>query len=194
MSSLKALTKHQRCGCTRERGKKASADTVAAAAAIEVNVVTESESPSMSPPAEKESDLPLGYGWKALRSHVTEEVGKRARVILEQSFQRGELKGGDRRSCFEMQETLAARLPVEERLSWHTIQNWLSTRIQQEKDNKNPMIVRKRAVVAERRKLLVEAWGFDSMSMTIKEIIKKLIDIGCKVKSRQNPTGEFKSP
>ena len=192
MSSLKALIKHQTCDCTRERGKRAS--VAAAAAVIEVNVVTvtESESPSIPPSAEKESDLPLGYGWKALRSHVTEEVGKRAREILEQSFQRGQLKGGDRRSCFEMQETLAGRLPVEERVSWYTIQTWLSTRLQVEKDNKNPTIVRKRAVEAERKKLLVEAWGFDSMSMTKVEIAKKLIDIGCTAKTRKNPTGEFK--
>jgi len=195
MSSLKALAKHQQCGgCTRVRGKKASdaADAVAVSV-IEVNVVTESEPPSIPPPVEKESDLPLGYGWKALRKHVIEQVGKRAREILEQSFQRGELKGGDRRSCFEMQETLAGRLPVEERLSWSTIQNWLSARIQREKDNKNPKIVRKRAVVAEQKKLLIEAWGFDSLSMTKTEITNKLVQkFMCTVKSRKNPTGEFK--
>ena len=193
MSSLKALTKHQQCGgCTRVRGKKASA---AAAAVMEANVVTEPEPepPSIPPPVEKESDLPLGYGWKSLRKHVIEEVGKRARAILEQQFQRGQLKGGDRRSCFEMQETLAGRLPVEERVSWPTIQNWLSARIQREKDNSNPQIVRKRAVVAEQKKLLIEAWGFDSLSMTKTEITNKLAQkFMCTVKSRKNPTGEFK--
>ena len=64
----------------------------------------------------------MGYAWTSLRDHVTEIVGDRARKILEQSFLRGEVKGGDRRSCFQMEETLAARLPVEERVSRYTIQ------------------------------------------------------------------------
>ena len=49
--------------------------------------------------------LNRGYAWRALRDHVTEKVGHRARLILEQAFQRGTAKGGDRQSCFQMVRT-----------------------------------------------------------------------------------------
>ena len=60
--------------------------------------------------------LSLHFGWAftafclldflcilfGLSLHVTEVVGPRAQVILEQAFQRGVAKGGDRQSCFQM--------------------------------------------------------------------------------------------
>ena len=49
-----------------------------------------------------ETTLTKGYAWMALRAHVTETVGTRALTILEQAFQRGVAKGGDRKSCFQM--------------------------------------------------------------------------------------------
>ena len=201
MSSLKALTKHQQCGCTRTRGKAAVA--AAAAAAAETNIGPASQpmpTPSnahVTTPDEASDHavetLPLGYAWKALRDHVTETVSERARAILEQAFLRGEAKGGDRRSCFQMEETVAGRLPVEERVSRYTIQTWLSNRLKQEKDNNNPKIVRKRAIASERKKLLVEAWGFDTFSMTKTQIVEHLQSpgIGCTVRNRHNPTGDF---
>ena len=56
------------------------------------------------------STLTKGYAWLALREHVTEVVGPRARVILEHAFQRGVAKGGDRQSCFQMVSTTTSHL------------------------------------------------------------------------------------
>ena len=54
--------------------------------------------------------------------------------------------------------------------------------------------MRKRAVEAERTRLLIEAWGFDTFSMNKTQIIERLQspDIGCSLKSRKNPTGDFR--
>ena len=77
-------------------------------------------------------------------------MGPRATAILEQSFQRGIAKGGDRRSCFQMEEKLSNRLPVEESVSVYVIQPWLSNRLKKEKENNDPAIVRAKTVKAER--------------------------------------------
>ena len=77
----------------------------------------------------------------------------------------------------------------------HTTQTWLSNRVKRQKENNDPKVVRRRAVAAERNRLLVEAWGFDPNSMTKSEIIRQLLDPtcgGCTVKSRKNPSGDIK--
>ena len=114
-------------------------------------------------------------------------MGKRARDILEDAFLCGVAKGGDRRSCFQMEERLAARLPVEERVSRYTIQTWLSTRLKKQKEMSNPKFVHKQAVELERKRLLIQAWGFDTSTMTKKQIIVKLVspEIGCTMRTRK---------
>ena len=136
--------------------------------------------------------LTIGYAWRALRDHVTETVGKRARAILEDAFLCGVVKGGDRRSAFQMEEMLAARLPVEERVSRYTCQTWLSARVKRQKQMNDPKFVYKDAAERERKRLLVEAWGFDTSSMTKDDLIEKLVDdLGCTVRNKNNRTGDF---
>ena len=102
LSSIGALRKHQQHGCTHTRGRMKKERT-------ESSVVN---STPRSPPRTEVNDtevvvtesaaLPMGYAWVGLRDHVTETVGTRATMILEQAFQRGIAKGGDRQSCFQM--------------------------------------------------------------------------------------------
>ena len=123
---------------------------------------------------------------------MTEKIGERARAILERAFQRGNAKGGDRRSCFQMEEELANKLPVEERVTRFSIQSWLSSRLTQEKKEKDPKYVRARAVLETRQQLLVAAWGFDPNSMTKDQIKKRLVEEHeCTPRTRNNPGGDF---
>ena len=136
--------------------------------------------------------MSLGYAWKALSKIITETIGKRAEKILDQAFLRGVAKGGDRHSCFQMEEALANRLPVEERVSRYRIQSWLTSRLKIQKQNSDPKFVHKRAVEACRKRLLVKAWGFDPVSMTKSTIIKTLLAKHRLLpRSRSNPEGCF---
>ena len=139
--------------------------------------------------------LKIGYAWKDLKAHVTEKVGVRAKAILEEAFRFGVAKGGDRRSCIQMEEALANRLPVEERVSRFGIQTWLSSRLTQAKNEKDPVYVRKQAVQAAKEKLFVAAWGFDPTSTRFtKKMIKHRLEnvYDCAPKNKDNPHGQFK--
>ena len=167
-NSVEALQHHQRNGCTLARGRRLKALTEsktdnASSNAVSQQTETNSETIDIVT-VTCMSALTRGYAWMALRAHVTETVGPRAKLILEQSFQRGVAKGGDRQSCFQMvsiipdcrtisnpdpdddltpcvqEELLAARLPVEERVSRYSIQSWLSNRLKQEKQNADPKV------------------------------------------------------
>ena len=147
------------------------------------------EDPHTSP---GQQTLSLGYAWKALSKCLTETIGERAEKILEQAFLRGVAKGGDRHSCFQMEETLANRLPVEERVSRYRIQSWLSSRLTKQKQDNDPKFVHKRAVEECRKRLLVKVWGFDPESMTKAQIIKTLEKKHRLMpRTRSNPKGCF---
>ena len=107
MYSAESLQRHQRQGCVRMRGRALktlseteSAETTNAEQTETTNSVTLEDVEIESTPV-----LSKGYAWVALRAQVTETVGPRARLILEQAFQRGVAKGGDRQSCFQMVST-----------------------------------------------------------------------------------------
>ena len=53
-------------------------------------------------------------------------------------------------------------------------------------------VVRKRAVTAAKKRILEEAWGFDTSALTKVQLIARLIACGCSLKVRGNP-GDFKS-
>ena len=153
---------------------------------------TETEVEEDPPTSPGQQTLSLGYAWKALSKCLTETIGKRAEKILEQAFLRGVAKGGDRHSCFQMEETLANRLPVEERVSRYRIQSWLSSRLTKQKQNSDPKFVHKRAVEACRKRLVVKEWGFDPESMTKPQIIETLEKKHRLLpRTRDNPTGCF---
>ena len=165
LSSIEALQRHQQNGCAKAfgRAKKESSGVASGVESSKPNVESSEPNPSAKSdvPGPSVPTLTRGYAWKALRDHVTEDVGPRAASILESGFQRGTCKGGDRQSCFELvsvavsysssptypnpnphlqEEQLAGRLPVEERVSRYTIQTWLSSRLQKEKDDNNPQV------------------------------------------------------
>jgi hypothetical protein len=125
---------------------------------------------------------------------VTEKVGERAKVILEQAFQFGVAKGGDRRSCIQMEEQLANRLPVEERVSRFRIQTWLSSRLTRAKKEKDPNYVRKCAVEATKQQFFNAAWGFNpaTKKFTKAMIIDRLfVKHQCAPKTKVYRQGEF---
>ena len=105
LSSTTALQRHQSNGCTRVRGK-----TKKSLLQTESETVVSDGFPQ--PPdvgsaisdegVLRENELTRGYAWTALRARVTETVGRRATLLLEQAFKRGVAKGGDRQSCFQM--------------------------------------------------------------------------------------------
>ena len=108
--SIAALRRHQKNGCTSALGKM----KLAVADAEETDVHAEQETsnantvPVSAPaPVVDAPALDRGYAWIALRAHITEVVGPRATVILEQAFRRGIAKGGDRQSCFQMVSNLS---------------------------------------------------------------------------------------
>ena len=93
-----------------------------------------------------------------------------------------------------MEEKIAARLPVEERVCRYTIQSWLSTRLKKQKEMSNPKFVRKQAVARERSRLFMEAWGLDTSTMTQKDIVAKLEQLKFKRRSKgraKGRTGDF---
>ena len=101
MTSAAALHKHQVDGCTRARGKNKKDSQTAITTSVPTDTTT-SDTDTAAVAIVDDATLSMGYAWNALRAHVTEVVGTRARVILEQAFQRGVAKGGDRKSCFQM--------------------------------------------------------------------------------------------
>ena len=108
MKNTAALRRHQLNGCMRARGKirktlietKSDADPEDANTLHQTDVINEENADTVL--LDTETTLTKGYAWMALRAHVTETVGTRALTILEQAFQRGVAKGGDRKSCFQM--------------------------------------------------------------------------------------------
>ena len=110
VNSVVALQRHQRNGCKRARGRVKQTSSVS-------NADPEPECAAVSAGSVSASDLSrgpnltMGYAWIALRDHVTETIGARARLILEQSFQRGVVKGGDRQSCFQMVSYIPSSSP-----------------------------------------------------------------------------------
>ena len=110
LSSNAALQSHQKNGCTRSRGRTKQERTVTSNdSTTTTNTTTPVPTVSTAPTAPTSQEVPTltrGYAWVALRDQVTETVGPRARLLLEQAFQRGSAKGGDRQSCFQMVSTL----------------------------------------------------------------------------------------
>lgn len=103
LNSADALHRHQRDVCVRARGhqKKTLSESVTANLS-QSTICIEARFEPEETVTVTDSMLTMGYAWKALRTQVTETVGKRARLLLEQAFQRGVAKGGDRQSCFQM--------------------------------------------------------------------------------------------
>jgi hypothetical protein len=124
---------------------------------------------------------------------VKEIIRERARALLEQAFQWGVAKGGDRRSCFQMEEELANKLPAEEWVSRYAIQSWLSSRLTQEKNEKNPKYVRDRAVEATKQKLFDAAWGFNPLSLNMDSIKERLSLVHKCTPSTRRKKGDYRS-
>ena len=105
MFNAESLQRHQQQGCTRIRGraKKKLSETTESAEAMDAEKTTTTNSTAIENVGfESTTVLTKGYAWVSLRAQVTEIIGPRARLILEQAFQRGVAKGGDRQSCFQM--------------------------------------------------------------------------------------------
>ena len=108
MISAKSLQRHQLNGCTLARGRRRRLKALIESDTNNASSDADSQQPETNSEAVDTSTvacrltLTRGYAWMALRAHVTETVGPRAKLILEQSFQRGVAKGGDRQSCFQM--------------------------------------------------------------------------------------------
>ena len=108
MHNAAALQRHQLNGCIRVRGKtkkkmfeiRFNADPEHASTLQQTDVNNVENTSTVL--ADTQTTLTKGYAWMALRAHVTETIGPRALLLLEQAFQRGVAKGGDRKSCFQM--------------------------------------------------------------------------------------------
>ena len=62
-------------------------------------------------------------------------------LILIEEFRKGELKGGDRQSCFQMEQSLRVKFSsnVANWVDRYSIQSWLSTYIDRRKKENDPL-------------------------------------------------------
>ena len=60
---------------------------------------------------------------------VKDHISKEAEAVLIEEFHNGELKGGDRQSCFQMEQSLRIKFSsnVANWVDRYSIQSWLST-------------------------------------------------------------------
>ena len=132
-----------------------------------------------------------GYAWAALVARMKSDITERARLVLEDLFQRGERIKGNKASAMQMEEKLDA-LGVEHRADRFACQNWLSARLKQKADATDPTKVRLRAEEQVRVRLHTAAWDFSptAPSFTILLICTALEEAGkcgTKTQSPQSP-------
>ena len=72
---------------------------------------------------------------------MKDHISKEAEAVLIEEFHNGELKGGDRQSCFQMEQSLRIKFSsnVANWVDRYSIQSWLSTYIDRRKKENDPL-------------------------------------------------------
>ena len=72
---------------------------------------------------------------------MKDHISKEAEAVLIEEFHNGEFKGGDRQSCFQMEQSLRIKFSsnVANSVDRYSIQSWLSTYIDRRKKENDPL-------------------------------------------------------
>ena len=72
---------------------------------------------------------------------MKDHISKEAEAVLIEEFHNGELKGGDRQKCFQMEQSLRIKFSsnVANWVDRYSIQSWLSTYIDRRKKENDPL-------------------------------------------------------
>ena len=110
---------------------------------------------------------------------VKDHISKEAEAVLIEEFHNGELKGGDRQSCFQMEQSLRIKFSsnVANSVDRYSIQSWLSTYIDRRKKENDPLYqweVRRKQVTST---MMRGRWGCDPSVMNVHDLKDKVMKL-----------------